>query len=125
MIHTTRDLAVMNEVFPEAWHAELKSVVKSNNLMAVVRKDRQSGCCLLTFDGMVILYNLWTNPQCRNLGYAKGIAMEAVHHADGKIVLARYRKDEKNIENLFEQAGYDVIHRKEDDGFIIVAARSL
>ena len=124
MILKTTDRDRIKQTFPAAWHGPLFLKMDYGDLTVVIRDDHNSGCCLLFFDGIYTLYNLWTVPAERDKGYAQGVVRKVVEFSEGRLVLARYRNDELNIAKLFANAKYEIIH-KGADGFIIVAARSL
>ncbi len=126
-IRVTKDVQVMYSVFPKAWHPRIDSLSKTRSgLIAVLKSDCSSGCCLLPFDGMLTLFNLWTWKSYRGKGYAQAIVKMASHMsiAKGRIVLARYREDEAEVARVFANSNYDVIHVGIDK-FIIVASRRI
>ncbi len=126
-IKITNDPKEMKNVFPEAWHARIdyfSGLKFPLGFLGVIRTDYLSGCCLLQFDGMLTLFNLWTPPPHRDKGYAQGIVKMAANPAvsKGRIVLARYRNDEANVAKVFANVGYEIVHTGTDK-FIIVASR--
>jgi GNAT superfamily N-acetyltransferase len=109
--------------FPEAWRKKMEAYYGFIDLTSLVLNDK-SGCVLMKFDGMCILYFLYTVPTERGKGLGRQVVTLASTNALPCPVFARYRKDEKHIEKLFNKAGYEVVHRGIDN-FIVVASRML
>lgn len=115
------DLTEAKSFFPAPW---MQRIRQSEATHCCLLADRTSGCTVTPFDGMNILWNLWTPPPLRNNGHAQRLAKEVAEFFSPQIVLARYRINELNIAKLFGNAGYEVIHRGVDE-FVIVASRTL
>ncbi len=118
----TEDMSKIRVAFPHPWVEDIEKEMRQGCMVFII--ENTAGCLVKKFDGMNTLFYLWTHESFRGQGYARGIA-EFVGKKNLPLpTFARYRSDEKNVEKLFKNAGYEVVHNG-DDNFVVVAYRKL
>jgi len=101
----------------EMWNKEAENFVRKlnfsspyHNLWSCIYSDPKpvSGCLLLTFDGIIVLFHLFTLKSKRRKGYARIVvknAIEALNRTPNHILLARSIID-SNASKLFKSMGF-------------------
>ena len=110
--------------FPGEWMERIRQDAHFNKSHCCLLEGKESGCTVTPFDGMNILWNLWTPPPLRNNGHAQRLARGAAERFFPQVMFARYRVDEANVAQLFKKAGYEIVHTG-TDRFVIVAFRNM
>ena len=98
-IQKTENISKIHTTFPSTWIENIEQEIKSKCMVFII--ENIAGCLIKRFDGMNILFNLWTHESYRNKGYARSIVEYIGKENLPLPTFARYRNNEKNVEKLF------------------------
>ena len=94
--------------YSETWDSEQEQYI--HQIYLLLKNGMPiSGCTICEFDGLRIIFNLYTDKDERNKGYATKIIQRVCEDSKSYLVLAR--SVNQDVIDLFKKCGFKTLHR--------------